>query len=132
MTQEDPSAQLSLCLPFLLPPGLSPSELSTQSHGEAEQSAHASWAGRAARTRGAQAWLGALTGPLLLPLHVLLLLVVCCFGVKVIVGVLGQLPLVAPVHEVRGAAGQVRTELLDVNLHDAAVDSHPHLDPQGV
>lgn len=39
------------------------------------------------------------------------LLVVCCFGIEVIVGVLGQLPLVAPVHEVRGAAGQVRTEL---------------------
>lgn len=44
--------------------------------------------------------MGVLTGPLLFPLHVLLLLVVCCFSVEVIVGVLGQFPLVVPVHEV--------------------------------
>lgn len=75
---------------------------------------------------------GTLTGPLLLPLHVLLLLVVRSFRIEVIVSVLGQLPLVVPVHEVRGAAGQVRAELLDVNFHDAAVNSHSHLDPQNI
>lgn len=75
---------------------------------------------------------GTLTGPLLLPLHVLLLLMVCCFGIEVIVGVLGQFPLVVPVHEVGGAAGQVCAKLLDVNLHDAAVNSHSHLDPQNI
>lgn len=44
--------------------------------------------------------MGTLTGPLLLPLHVLLLLMVCCLSIKIIVGVLGQFPLVVPVHEV--------------------------------
>ena len=69
-----------------------------------------------------------LTGSLLFLLELLLLLGVLRLGVKVVVGVLRQLPLVVLVHEVGRAAGQVNVELLNVDLHDAAVHCHPHLE----
>lgn len=47
--------------------------------------------------------------------------------VKVVVGVLGKLPLVALVSQIRSAACEVDVELLDVDLHDAAVNRHSHL-----
>lgn len=38
-----------------------------------------------------------------------------------------EFPLVVLIHQVWGPAGQICTELLDVNLHNPAVNSHSHL-----
>ena len=70
-----------------------------------------------------------LTRPLLLLLEVLFVFVVLRLRVEVVVAVLRELPLVALVRKVGGAAGQVHAELLDVDLHDADMYRHSNLWP---
>lgn len=68
-----------------------------------------------------------LTGSLLFLLKFLLLFNIICLCVKVIIGVFGKLPLVVLVAQIRCPASEVHVELLDVNLHDAAVHGHANL-----
>lgn len=68
-----------------------------------------------------------LTGPLLFLLLLFVMFDILGFSIKVIVGVLGKLPLVVLVTEVRCPTCKVHVELLNVNLHDTTVDSHANL-----
>lgn len=68
-----------------------------------------------------------LTCSLLLSFQVFFLFVICCLRVEVIVGVFRQFPLIVLIHQVRSPAGQICTELLNVDLHNPAVNSHSHL-----
>lgn len=64
--------------------------------------------------------------------ELLLLFLVFGFCVKVIVGVLGKLPLIRFVHQIWRATREVNAEFLNVNFHDAAVNCHAHLEEEGV
>lgn len=68
-----------------------------------------------------------LTRSLLFLFELLLQFMIFRLRVKVVVAVLGELPLVGFVHQIRRAAREVDTELLNVDFHDAAVDCHAHL-----
>lgn len=68
-----------------------------------------------------------LTRPLLFLFELLVQFLVFGLFVEVVVGVLGELPLVRLVHQVGRAAREVHAELLDVDLHDATVNRHPNL-----
>ena len=68
-----------------------------------------------------------LTCSLLFLFEVLFLFLVFSLFVKVIVAVLGKLPLIGLVHQIRGAACEVHAEFLNVDFHDAAVNRHTHL-----
>lgn len=68
-----------------------------------------------------------LTCSLLFLFELLLLFLVFRLCVKVVVAVLGELPLVGLIHQVGRAACQVDAEFLNVDFHDAAVNCHAHL-----
>lgn len=72
-----------------------------------------------------------LTCSLLFLFQLLLLFLVFGLCVKVIVAVLGKLPLIGLVHQIRGAACEVNAEFLNVDFHDAAVNCHAHLKEEG-
>lgn len=68
-----------------------------------------------------------LTGSLLFLLLLLFLFHIICLSIKIIVGIFGKLPFIVLVTQVRCSASEIHVELLDVNLHDAAVHSHANL-----
>lgn len=68
-----------------------------------------------------------LTCSLLFLFQLLLVFLILRLSVKIIVAVLGELPLIGLVHQIRSAACQVNAEFLDVDFHDAAVNGHAHL-----
>lgn len=68
-----------------------------------------------------------LTGSLLFLLKLLFLFDIICLSIKVIVGVFGKLPFIVFVAQIRCSTSEVHIELLNVNLHDAAVHSHANL-----
>lgn len=68
-----------------------------------------------------------LTGPLLFLLLLFILFDILGFSIKIIVGVLGKLPLIVLVSEVRCPTGKVHVELLDVDLHDTTMNGHADL-----
>lgn len=68
-----------------------------------------------------------LTGSLLFLLLLLFLFHIICLSIKIIVGIFGKLPFIVLVTQVRCSAREIHVELLDVNLHDAAVHSHANL-----
>lgn len=69
-----------------------------------------------------------LTCSLLLLFELLVLFLVFRLCVKVIICVLGELPLIGFVHQIRGAAREVNAEFFYVDFHDAAVNCHAHLE----
>lgn len=52
---------------------------------------------------------------------------IICLSIKVIVGVFRKLPFIVLVTQIRCSTSEVHIELLDVNLHDAAVHGHANL-----
>lgn len=68
-----------------------------------------------------------LTGSLLFLFKFLFLFNIICLCIKIIVSVFGKLPFIILVAQVRRPASEVYVELLDVNLHDAAVHGHANL-----
>ncbi len=68
-----------------------------------------------------------LTGSLLFLLLLLFLFHIICLSIKIIVGIFGKLPFIVLVTQVRCSASEIHVELLDVNLHNAAVHSHANL-----